>query len=181
MHLSDYYTLHKDYERALYYFREHKALSDSVEGNEVLLQLKELEEQYQNEKHVQEITLLKKNQELQALALSRERTNVALIAFALLSVLIISILLVNRYRVKNRANRMIEMERMRNTIARDLHDDIGSTLSSINIMSQLALNENGNASQHLKKLLHTRLKIMENMSDIVWSINPKNDLAEQMV
>jgi two-component system sensor histidine kinase UhpB len=64
--------------------------------------------------------------------------------FALLSVLVISILLVNRYRVKNRANRMIEMERMRNTIARDLHDDIGSTLSSINIMSQLALNGNGN-------------------------------------
>lgn len=181
LHLSDYYTLHKDYERALYYFREHKALSDSVEGNEVLLQLKELEEQYQNEKHAQEITLLKKNQELQALALSRERTNVALIAFALFSVLIISVLLVNRYRVKNRANRMIEMERMRNTIARDLHDDIGSTLSSINIMSQLALNENGNASQHLKKIVTHSAQIMENMSDIVWSINPKNDLAEQMV
>jgi two-component system sensor histidine kinase UhpB len=182
LHLSDYYTLHKDYERALYYFREHKALTDSVEGNEVLLQLKELEEQYQNEKHQQEIELLKKDQELQALALSRERTNVALIAFALLSVLIISILLVNRYRVKNRANRMIEMERMRNTIARDLHDDIGSTLSSINIMSQLALNGNGNSSQqHLKKIATHSAQMMENMSDIVWSINPKNDLAEQMV
>jgi two-component system, NarL family, sensor histidine kinase UhpB len=181
LHLSDYYRLHKDYERALYYFREHKALSDSVEGNAVLLQLKELEEQYQNEKHTQEITLLKKNQELQALALSRERTNVALIAFALLSVLIISILIVNRYRVKNRANRMIEMERMRNTIARDLHDDIGSTLSSINIMSQLALNENGNAGHHLKKIATHSAQMMENMSDIVWSINPKNDLAEQMV
>jgi tetratricopeptide (TPR) repeat protein len=81
LHLSDYYTLHKDYERALYYFREHKALTDSVEGGSVLLQLKELEEQYQNEKHQQEIELLRKDQELQALAISRERTNVALIAF----------------------------------------------------------------------------------------------------
>ncbi|MBL7875968.1 MAG: histidine kinase, partial [Cyclobacteriaceae bacterium] len=163
------------------YLREHQALSDSIEGSSVVLQLKELEEKYQNEKHQQEIELLRKDQELQAIALSRERTNVALIAFALLSVLIISILLVNRYRVKNRANRLIEMERMRNTIARDLHDDIGSTLSSINIMSQLAMNENGNASLHLKKIATHSAQMMENMSDIVWSINPKNDLAEHMV
>lgn len=179
--LSEYYTLHKNYEKALYYLREHQALSDSIEGSSVVLQLKELEEKYQNEKHQQEIELLRKDQELQAIALSRERTNVALIAFALLSVLIISVLLVNRYRVKNRANRLIEMERMRNMIARDLHDDIGSTLSSINIMSQLAMNENGNASLHLKKIATHSAQMMENMSDIVWSINPKNDLAEHMV
>ncbi|MDZ7649725.1 MAG: tetratricopeptide repeat protein [Cytophagales bacterium] len=138
-HLSEYYAVHKEFEKALYYLKKHEALSDSVEGSEVLLQMKVLEEQYESEKKEKEIVLLKKDQELQALALSRERTNVALIAFALISVLIISVLLVNRYRVKNRTNRLIELERMRNTIARDLHDDIGSTLSSINIMSQLAL------------------------------------------
>lgn len=180
-HLVEYYAANKEFDKAFEYLKKHEQLKDSVEGHAVLLQIKALEEQYQSEKKEKEIEILKKDQELQALALSRERTNVALIAFALLSVLIISILLVNRYRVMNRTNRMIEMERMRNTIARDLHDDIGSTLSSINIMSQLALNENGSASHHLKKIVKHSAQMMENMSDIVWSINPKNDLAEQMV
>ncbi|MBL7871738.1 MAG: tetratricopeptide repeat protein, partial [Cyclobacteriaceae bacterium] len=177
--LSEYYAMHKNYEKALYYMKEHQALSDSIEGSSVVLQLKELEEKYQNEKHQQEIELLKKDQELQALALSRERTNVILITFALISVVLISILLVNRYRIMNRANRELELEKVRNHIARDLHDDIGSTLSSINIMSQLAMT--GDAQEHLHKIAHHSSQMMENMSDIVWSINPKNDTLEQVV
>lgn len=179
--LSDYYASLKQYEKAFFYLQKHEALKDSVEGSEVLLQMKNLEEQYQSDKKEKEIELLKKDQELQTLALSRERTNVTLIAFALISVVIISILLVNRYRIMNRANRELELEKVRNNIARDLHDDIGSTLSSINIMSQLAMNENGNTNQQLKKIATHSAQMMENMSDIVWSINPKNDLAEQMV
>jgi signal transduction histidine kinase/ligand-binding sensor domain-containing protein len=72
-------------------------------------------------------------------------------------------------------------ENIRSKVARDLHDDIGSTLSSINIMSQLAIREQGNGSQHLNKIAENSLKMMENMSDIVWSINPKNDSLEQVV
>lgn len=179
--LSEYYQSNNQFEKAYNNLKKYEQLKDSVEGKEVLIQIKDLEQKYETEKREKEIILLKKDQELQALALSRERTNVILFAFALFSVLIISVLLVNRYRLKNRANRMMEMERMRNTIARDLHDDIGSTLSSINIMSQLAMNENGNTNQQLKKIATHSAQMMENMSDIVWSINPKNDLAEQMV
>lgn len=72
-------------------------------------------------------------------------------------------------------------ETIRSKVARDLHDDIGSTLSSINIMSQLAIREQGNTSQHLNKIAENSLRMMENMSDIVWSINPKNDSLEQVV
>jgi signal transduction histidine kinase len=129
-----------------------------------------------------EILLLGKNQELKNLALSRQKVLIISITTALILVLIIGFLVVNRYRIKNRANRMIEMERMRNTIARDLHDDIGSTLSSINIMSQIALQQNGNEGhQHLQKIANHSARMMENMSDIVWSINPKHDSLEQLV
>lgn len=72
-------------------------------------------------------------------------------------------------------------ETIRTKVARDLHDDIGSTLSSINIMSQLAIREQGNGSSHLNKIAENSLRMMENMSDIVWSINPKNDSLEQVV
>lgn len=64
--------------------------------------------------------------------------------------LVIGTLLINRYRVMNRIKRRVELERMRQNIARDLHDDIGSTLSSINIMSKVAMNRADNLS-HLQK------------------------------
>ncbi len=179
--LSEYYSSNKNYEKALYYLKKHEALTDSVEGNTVLIQLKELEEKYNSEKKEREIAILKKDQELQALELSRQRGNTLIVAIILISVVIISFLLINRYRINNRAQRTIELERMRNSIARDLHDDIGSTLSSINIISQLALQEkNGNAT-HFQRIAQQSSGMMESMSDIVWSINPHNDSLEQVI
>jgi len=181
-HLAEYYAANNKFDIAFNYLKKHEQLKDSVEGNAVLLQIKELQEQFQSEKKEKEIALLKKDQELQTLALSRERANVILIAFALISVLVISGLLVNRYRVLNRSRRLIEMERMRNTIARDLHDDLGSTLSSINIMSKLAMNQsNGSAHHQLERIADHSAKMMESMSDIVWSINPSNDTLDQVI
>lgn len=177
--LSQYYAERKQYDKAYAYLQKHEALSDSVEGKEVLLQMRQLEEQFLSEKKEREIALLKKDQELSALALSRERTNMILITTALLSVIIIGGLLVNRYRIMNRARREIELEKVRNHIARDLHDDIGSTLSSINIMSQLALSED--PDKHLRQITQHSAQMMENMSDIVWSINPRNDSIDQVV
>lgn len=170
-----------DYKNALEFFRKATELSDSLTREENRVGIAELEMEYQNDKKQKEIALLKKDQEVQKLELREARANRIIFIVALISVIVISLLLVNRYRTLNQSRRAIEMERMRNSIARDLHDDIGSTLSSINIMSQLALTENGNAAQHLKKIATHSAQMMENMSDIVWSINPKNDKAEQMV
>jgi two-component system, NarL family, sensor histidine kinase UhpB len=177
--LSQYYDDQNKFDKAYYYLKKHDQLKDSVESSSVLMQMKQLEEQFQSEKHQKEIELLKKDQELQALALSRERTNVILIAIALASVIVISILLINRNRVVSRARREIEIEKVRNHIARDLHDDIGSTLSSIHIISELA--QTGDPARHLKQITLHSSKMMENMSDIVWSINPKNDSMAQVI
>ena len=169
------------YKEALANFQLFTNLKDSLNEADNKSEVEELEMKYQNEKKAAEIELLKSEQALQVLALSRQRANLIIVALALVSVVIISVLLINRYRVVGRTKRMIEMERIRNNIARDLHDDIGSTLSSINIMSQVALQENGNAGIHLKEIANHSARIMENMSDIVWSINPKNDSLEQVV
>lgn len=179
--LAEWYASRKQFDKAYENLKQGQQLTDSIKGNEVILQLKKLEEEYNTEKKEKEIALLKKDQELQTLALSRQRVIITLGIIALISILVIGILLVNRYRVMNRTRRLIEIEKVRNHIARDLHDDIGSTLSSINIMSQLAMQENGNAGTHLKKIANHSARMMENMSDIVWSINPKNDSLEQVV
>lgn len=70
---------------------------------------------------------------------------------------------------------------MRNSIADDLHDDIGSTLSSISIMSELAKTKSPEASSLLTSIEESTSTIQENMSDIVWAVNPKNDRFENVL
>lgn len=182
LRLSEYYVSKKQFDKAYYYLRQHETLKDSVEGSAVLLQIKQLEGQYQNEKKEIEIGLLKKDQELQALALSKQQIVITFIVIALISVIVIGLLLINRYRVMNKTKRLIEIEKMRNSIARDLHDDIGSTLSSINILSQVALVEqNGNTQNYLQRIGEQSTRIMEEMSDMVWSINPSNDSMQRVI
>lgn len=79
-----------------------------------------------------------------------------------------------RYRI----NQIKKVFSIRSKIARDLHDDIGSTLSSISLMSQLAKdgNDHQNKEQELFDTISTASKeAMELMSVIVWSVNPNND------
>ena len=79
-----------------------------------------------------------------------------------------------------RNNRQKHMQQMRNSIADDLHDDIGSTLSSISIMSELAKEKSPDALPLLASIGENTLAIQENMSDIVWAVNPKNDRFENV-
>ncbi len=180
--LSDYYALRQQFDKAYHYQKKYEALTDSIKGNTIVLQLKELEEKYNSEKKEREIAILKKDQELQNLELSKQRANTIIIVIVLASVLIIGGLLINRYRVMNRTKRLLEIEKVRNNIARDLHDDMGSALSSINILSQVALVEqNGNTQSYLHRIGDQSARMMEDMSDMVWSINPRNDSMNQVL
>ncbi len=76
----------------------------------------------------------------------------------------------------------LKIEKLRNKISLDLHDDIGSTLSSISILSEMALHENqpAEAEEMLHEIKENSLSLMERMDDIVWSINPNNDSMESL-
>lgn len=180
--LAQVYKEQNNYKEALSYFQQYSALKDSLNNADNRKDILELEMKYQNEKKITEIELLKSDQALKALTVNRQKVIIASAITALLLVLIIGILLTNRYKAINKAKRLIEMEGMRNNIARDLHDDIGSALSSINILSQVAIMErNGNAQNYLQRIGDQSARIMEDMSDIVWSINPRNDSINQII
>jgi signal transduction histidine kinase len=176
--LSDFYAVNERYDKAYSYLKQYTKLYDSIEGNAVLLQMKQLEEQYQAEKNEREIALLKKDQQFES---ARQRSNMIMTIIGFMSLLTIGVLLFNRYRINNRNKRLVEIERMRNAIARDLHDDIGSTLTSINIISQMAVQESSGDTTAFKRIAHHSAAMMEGMSDIVWSINPNNDALEHLV
>jgi signal transduction histidine kinase len=180
--LAKWYESRKQFDKAFENLKKAQQLTDSMKGNKIILQLKELEEKYNSEKKEREIAILKKDQELQTLALSKQRANTTIIIIILISVMVIGGLLINRYRVMNRSKRLLEIEKVRNNIARDLHDDMGSALSSINILSQVALVEkNGNTQSYLQRIGEQSARMMEDMGDMVWSINPRNDSINQLL
>jgi len=78
-----------------------------------------------------------------------------------------------------------ELARVRQKIAGDLHDDIGSTLNSISVYSEIAgrqLQTNAeNAKDILSKMGAASRNMIDNMNDIVWAINPKNDQFENIL
>jgi signal transduction histidine kinase len=80
-----------------------------------------------------------------------------------------------------RNKRIKQLQNMRNSIADDLHDDIGSTLSSIGIMSELAKAKSPEALSLLASIEESTIAMQENMSDIVWAVNPKNDRFENVL
>jgi signal transduction histidine kinase/streptogramin lyase len=74
-------------------------------------------------------------------------------------------------------------EQIRSKVARDLHDDMGSSLSSINIMSKIALEKNEPviSNNYLKVIRENAVLMQESLSDIVWAINPQNDTMEKVL
>jgi ligand-binding sensor domain-containing protein/two-component sensor histidine kinase len=84
-----------------------------------------------------------------------------------------------------RVQKLLHVEKVRNRLARDLHDDMGSTLSTINILSNIALQQetcdDEKSKQYLKSISQSTHQMMEAMDDIVWSINPVNDSIGKIV
>lgn len=81
--------------------------------------------------------------------------------------------------------RILAVEALRQKVARDLHDDIGSTLSTINILSMMAKSklaeDPAKASEYIGKISDNSSRMMEAIDDIVWSINPVNDSMQKIV
>jgi signal transduction histidine kinase len=81
---------------------------------------------------------------------------------------------------RSRTERLAELERVRARIATDLHDDIGSSLTQIAILSEVANQQSGvgdgpNGSEPIARIISVSNELVDTMSDIVWAINPKKD------
>lgn len=84
--------------------------------------------------------------------------------------------LVYRYRL----NQILKLQEVRANISRDLHDDIGSTLGSIHLYSQLAKHKGGIENEEgvkdiLEKIESGSKEIMEKTADTVWFVNTSSD------
>jgi len=95
--------------------------------------------------------------------------------------LTVSIYVMYHYRMKQ----MMKLHTLRNRIASDLHDEIGSTLGSISLSSALIQSKLNSGNTDVMKLLvqvsNNSSNMMEALSDIVWAINSRNDRFDNVL
>lgn len=180
---------------ALNYFKSYKSLSDSMERkkNVVRAELVQLKyEAFEKDRENQNLKQIKISQEAE---LERQTTWILSLADLVVVLLGLTSYALHRYRLKEvrdqqRAQteiikQMQNSDKIRSQIARDLHDDLGATLSSVAMLSQAAKRQMTDASPQVNELLDlisaNSQRTVATIRDIIWTTRPMNDSLNNIV
>lgn len=89
------------------------------------------------------------------------------------------------YATRRKMQRQLQMleqrnaiEKERGRIAKDIHDDLGSSLTRIMMLGERVEEELGNGEDvgpHIKKIVSSARHTVQSLDEIVWAVNPEND------
>lgn len=85
---------------------------------------------------------------------------------------------------RHQLNQFMQLQRVRSEISGDLHDELGSRLSSLSYMSLIAQKkfpENKELSAMLEKINQNSMKVSASLREIIWGINPELDKLSRLV
>jgi len=88
--------------------------------------------------------------------------------------------LLNIQRVEIEKQAALDIERTR--IARDMHDDLGSGLSAIHLLSNFLKNSDLEPIVHnqIEKIANSSTELNQKLREIVWSMNPGHDYVQNL-
>ncbi len=177
--LSNAYHNQGNYPLALKYLQESGAYKDSLDAASNKEQMANMFARYEADKKDKTILLLNTQEKLSQQDLSRQH----IITLFTLSLILLGFFLVFILWNRNRIKQQLKEVEMRNQLSSDLHDDIGSSLSSILLLSNMAAQKGEDERINknlLEKINNNAKEVIERMSDIVWSMNPKYDEGESL-
>jgi two-component system, NarL family, sensor histidine kinase UhpB len=169
--LVDFYAETGDFKNAYEFTVQEKQYSDSLAAQNSEQLRQDLISKYESDKKEEEIKILHEEQKNTAF---RQKT---WIFGAILGILLAGFAfgyVVNR----NRLKQLQASQKLRNQIAADLHDEIGSTLSSISILSELVAFQQKKEQfnpEIMTQVSNDARNVIEKMDEIIWTINPDND------
>jgi two-component system sensor histidine kinase UhpB len=191
--LAAAYEMAGDMARSVAHWKTFHALNDSINIVEQNRNISELEASFQSEKNKRELT--EKNLEIEQ-EKNKATTRLFLLGGMLLLLTVAFIFILQRVKIgrvredhlrQEMAMKILKAgETERTRIAKDLHDDVGATLSSIHIYSkaaQMHLHEKPEEVPVLiSRISENSERMMDKMSDIIWSINSgADDTGENLV
>lgn len=132
----------------------------------------------------QEVALLEKDNLLRQKQLQRQRSIQWMTGISGILGILIAFLWFSRLQLRRRILHQNALLEVRNRIAKDLHDEIGSTLTSISILSAISRQSMADtpqqASDALEQISQQSRTIQQKMSDIVWAIRPGNERIQAL-
>jgi two-component system, NarL family, sensor histidine kinase UhpB len=168
--LAETYETLGDFKNAYKYANISNSLQDSITKDRYNGEVASLQATFEMKEKDKEIILLEQEKQLQHQKLIRQRLQFGIIGLFLVLALVGTVLGLSRTKLKQR---MKELE-LRNRIAADLHDEVGSSLSSIQMLSMMASNQSLGPKQTeiLNRMSDNAKETMDKMGDIVWMIKP---------
>lgn len=106
--ISTAYTGLKDYKNALEHYQLYIGMKDSALGEESLRQMANMESKYQAEKKDKEISLLKKDSQINAAEAKKQKILLFSSVLAMILASVLALLVFNRFKLKRKANEQLE-------------------------------------------------------------------------
>lgn len=113
------------------------------------------------------------------------RSDGALASFAILAIGLVALGVRQVYhrRLRHRLAQLAQqqaMEKERMRIAQNMHDELGSKLTRVCYLSELVLSGKESTGENLRSIATTSRKLLQNLDEIVWAVNPQNDTLESL-
>ncbi len=189
-----------DLKGALKYRKMYEALHDSILNAKVKTNINRLQIQYkaaQKDKQIAEQNLLIEKKQS---TIKRENT---LLLFSVIGIIILLLLIILSYRLYRQRKKLHEQsilnfqkeqevirlkatmegrEEERRRISSEMHDDIGSSLTTIMYLSSNLNSRNQNEnSTTINKIKFTAETVVDKMNEIIWSMNKDYDTLEDLI
>lgn len=173
-----------NYKAALQYYRQYITYRDKIqndENNQNDLQAR-MQYVFDKKEALAKAEQNKKDALTNAEIIRQKTTRNFTVASALLLFVFGGYVFYNFQR-KKKAEKTEALAHERLRISRELHDDIGSTLGSLAVYSDVAKNrslKNEKSMEVISKIGSASRELIDKMSDIIWSLNPANENFEQL-
>jgi len=185
--LSKTYAKQQRYDSAYHYQQLYSTLKDSIISEKTSRAIEQVRSNFESEKKDKEIALLNQRQKLREAESGRKSLllNIVIIFFTFLAIVSYLILYIrnNQKQHKQAYEKQLAIHAERQRISGDMHDDIGTGLSTMLIYVNMLKSKMNGMTEYpeIERVALLGDELVAQMKEIVWSLNPGNDSLENLL
>jgi signal transduction histidine kinase len=172
---SVYYKERNDYKQALKYYELYSTAKDSLRGKESIAALAETKTKYETEKKESENKLLLQENNIKTLENASSKKTIFMLIAGIFLALVAILWLISVFRIRKQKQAIEtqkQLQKDRERISRDLHDNVGGQLSYV--LFSLEGDEANTLAERKEKSsnLSTAVRsVTSNLRETIWALN----------